>query len=351
MKRSDNIEELTFRVKDLARLLGACAVGIATPETLEGGPPSTDLSYVLSGAKSAVAFAVPLDPDLVEPFLGKKDHDSFQRNNIRTNTLASGIAAEVAKYLEMKGYPSAAQTANVDYRTDTPGGALDELPPISHRYLAVRSGVGYFGRSGNVLTKHHGATVILGTLVTEASLIPTEPLPPEDNYCDECNLCNAACASGFFNPDETTTVTLGGLDFSYAKRRHHHRCDYVCGGFAGLHKSGKWSTWSPARFDIPDRDEDFAKAFPNAAAAYLKRPKTDGGFYHFLMPGNHIEFTCCFCQLVCHPDKEVRNKRFKLIKNGGVVVQNPDGSRKAVSPEEAQKWIDSLDPERRALYT
>ncbi len=52
---------------------GACAVGIATTDTVAGGPPSVDLSYVLPGAKSAVVFAVPLDQGLIEPFLRKED--------------------------------------------------------------------------------------------------------------------------------------------------------------------------------------------------------------------------------------------------------------------------------------
>ncbi|MDP7172161.1 MAG: hypothetical protein QF742_00725 [Alphaproteobacteria bacterium] len=41
---------LTAKVKEIARDYGACAVGITTRETLAGGPPSTDLEYVLPGA-------------------------------------------------------------------------------------------------------------------------------------------------------------------------------------------------------------------------------------------------------------------------------------------------------------
>ncbi len=42
---------------------GAIRVGVATVETLAGGPPSTDLEYCLEGARSAVSFALPLDRD------------------------------------------------------------------------------------------------------------------------------------------------------------------------------------------------------------------------------------------------------------------------------------------------
>lgn len=344
------MEELSSIVKDFAIRAGASAVGIATKETLEGGPPSTDLSYVLPGAKSAICFLLPLDQNLIEPFLKKEDHFSHQQDNVRTNILSSGIAMELASFLNQIGYPSVPQVANAVYRKDTQNGPGDELPPISHRYLAVRSGIGHFGLSGNVITKKEGASIILGSVVTEAELIPTDPLPEQDNYCDSCRFCMASCASGLMNEDENTTVALGGADFSYSKRRHHNRCDYVCGGFTGLHRSGKWSTWSPARFPIPENDDEFLPALANSIEHFLKRPSFKGGFYHFLVPGYKLEFTCGNCQHVCHPDKEVRKKRHNMLVESGVVIQNEDGSREAVSPDEAKKRLAAMSPDVRAIY-
>jgi len=344
------MEEMTGRIKELAKCLGATAVGIATTETLAGGPPSVDLSYVLPGAKSAVSFAVPLNQSYIEPYLQKRDHHSHEADNIRTNTLVSGISFEIAGYLTQKGHPSIGQTANLAYRTDTPQGPFDEKPPISHRYLAVRSGVGHFGLSGNVITNENGAAIILGSVVTTAVLLPTKPLLPQDNYCDECRLCIASCASEYMDPDKKTIIRIGDIDFSYSLHRTHSRCDYVCGGFSGLHRSGKWSTWSPARFPIPNRDEEFLPALIKAADAYKKRPREEGGFFHFLMPGDRIRFTCGNCTLVCHPDKKIRRRRHKMLIQSGVVVQHSDGSCEAVSPDEANKWLKDMPPERRALY-
>ncbi len=78
--------------KDLAECLGASAVGIATNETLAGGPPSVDLTYVLPKATSAVSFLVALDQRHVEPYLRKVDRTSYELDNVRTNTLVSGIS-------------------------------------------------------------------------------------------------------------------------------------------------------------------------------------------------------------------------------------------------------------------
>lgn len=344
------MEKTTGRVKDLARCYGAGAVGIVTTEMLAGGPPSTDLTYVLPNAKSAVSFALPLDQKFIDSWFNKQNHADHFRDNIRANVIASGISLELANYLNQKGFPSLPLTANTAYRAESKNGRYDEIPPISHRYLAVRSGVGYFGLSGNVLTRKEGAAVILGSMVTEAKLIATEPLPAEDNYCDDCRLCKAACASGFIDGEKRVTVTMGGIDFSYSKKRHHSRCDYVCGGFTGLHKSGQWSTWSPGRFPIPENDEDFYPALIDSVGPYLKRPKTDLAVFNTIMPGDKVELTCGNCQLICHPDKEIRKKRYKMLTESGVIVENPDGSREAVSATEAKNRIAKMDSETRALY-
>ncbi len=343
------MKSLSETVIDYVMCEGACAAGIATTETLAGGPPTADLSYVLPGAKSAVSFALPLDQSLIPPYLMKKDRRSHERDNIRVNLLSGGIALGLSKYLEQKGFPSYPLAANEVYRQETPRGAIDMIPDISLRYLAVRSGVGSFGLSGNVLTKNEGAAVILGAVVTTAELEPTDPLPKEDNYCDECRLCMASCASGFMDPEDEARVTLGGSEFTYSKRRSYLRCEFVCGGFTGLHPSGKWSTWSPGRFVIPEGEAEFMPALLHGIEAYNQRPDMDGGHHHVLME-TKLYLTCGNCQLVCSPDKEERKKRHKMLTKSGIVVQNPDGSLEAVSAEAARERLAAMDPERRALY-
>ena len=343
------MENLREVVMDQVLLGGACAVGIATKETLEGGPESTDITQLLPGAQSAISFAYILDPNLIDPYLAKKDRISHERNNIDVNNLVSGAALNLAGYIEMKGHTSVPVIANNYYRSDTPGGLLDMLPDISLRYLAARSGVGCFGLSGNVIHPEHGAAIILGAVITPAEFEPTLPLPIDTNYCDGCKMCMASCASGTMDPETNTTVTMGGEDFTYSRRRSYLRCEYVCGGFTGLHPSGKWSTWSPGRFEIPEEDEAFGPALMNGLAKYGEWPDMGNGYYHSLSPYKMF-LTCGNCQLVCHPQKEERKRRYKLLKEGGVVVQNQNGSLEALRPEEARQKMEAMDPQRRAMY-
>lgn len=343
------MENLREIVLDQTRLAGACAVGIATIETLEGGPESTDITQLLPGARSAISFAHTLDTVPVELYLSKKDRVPHERNNIDVNNLVSGGALNLAGYIEMKGHKSVPVIANNYYRSDTPGGLLDMLPDISLRYLAVRSGVGCFGLSGNVIHPKYGATIILGAVITTAEFEPTQPLPPEENYCDGCKMCMASCASGTMDPERKTTVTMGGEDFEYSRRRSYLRCEYVCGGFTGLHPSGKWSTWSPGRFDIPKEDEAFGPALMKGLTKYEDWPDMGGGYYHSLA-SKKLYLTCGNCQLVCHPQKEERKRRYKMLKESGVVVQNEDGSLEATTPEAAMDRMAAMEPQRRAIY-
>ena len=343
-------KDLSQIIKNMARELGASEVGIVTKKTLEGGPESTDLEYALPGAKSAVVFAVPFNQNLIEPYLSKKDH-SLNKNKIDITTFAGGIALQIAEFLNQMGYESKPISPNFVYRKDTPNGNRDMKPVISHRFLAARSGVGFFGLSGHILTKKHGAAIVLASVVTVAKLKPTEPLPETENYCDNCNLCTAVCIPKFVQKNEKTQVIMGNIEFEYGKRGDYARCSLVCSGLSGLHPSKKWSTWSPARFEIPEKEEDFRFAMLNAMPAYLKRPKKGELFYHPIIPGYKMNYTCSSCQFICHPNKEVRKNRFKMLRNGGVIVEDKEGNLRAVNSEEAEKILEKMPKERKKRYT
>lgn len=349
-------EDLTHKVKEFPINYGASIVGITTLETLAGGPPTADLNYVLEGARSAVTFAVPLDGAKTRDFLGKIDRAAHQNDYTRTSVIADGIAAQLASFIEQFGYTSIAVMQNLVFRNDKPGDLNFRFPNLSHRYLAVRGGVGWFGFSGNVLTPEHGPNVILTSIVTQAELTPTDPLPPEDNYCDDCQACNSACPSGFFRNGrkDKVTVNMGGIDFTYTKRRDYGRCSYVCSGHTGLHSSGAWSTWSPARFPIPKQDEDLKPVQREGSAAWAKRPELPGGGMQspitYSKTKRDVTLTCGNCMHVCHPDKKERERRLNLLRTGGVVIQHEDGSLEAVSSEKARAHIELMNPEQRLLY-
>ena len=348
------METLSRIVQEFVVIEGACAAGIATVETLAGGPPSADLTYVLPEARSAVSFAVAIDQGPIVPYLMKQDRFTLEGAFIRANVLASGIALHLAHYLRQRGFPSVPVAANNVFRppdASTASGYIADFyyPDISHRYVAVRAGVGHLGLSGNLLTATEGAAVILGTTVTAAPLVATDPLPPEENYCDHCGLCMASCAAGFMSRREETILSLGGHTVSYSKRRHYGRCDLVCSGYTGLHRSGTWSTWSPGRFAVPEGDDDLAATHERVQEAHRQWPAAAGGRY-FFFTDDKLRVSCANCQLVCCPDRKEREARYAMLTRSGVVIQDDDGRLTALSPEEARTRLASMPATRRALY-
>ena len=302
---------------------GTVHEGIATPETLKGGPPSTDLSYIMPSAKSAIMFALPLILENIEGYLGKKDRLSFETNYIRVSSLGDGIAVKLANFLKVQGYPSVPLAVNEVYRDGPPEDKRFMHPDLSLRYLCAASGVGSLGYSGNLLTNDYGPAVILGGLLTEAELEPTKPLDKSENYCDyfDCLLCCGTCPSKTLRGQELVTITMGGHEHQYGKKQGNLPCGLVCGGFTGLDSSGKWSTWATGRFSLPTTDEGVLAVAPQHLDAFNKRPPAPGGRYHTFSQ-NPIYYVCSNCQLVCTRDKEERKRRNKLAPDFNTLTHN-----------------------------
>ena len=69
---------------------------------------------------------------------------------------------------------------------------------------AVRAGVGFYGKNTMLITKRHGSWVVLGTLVTDAEVEWSAPLPLD---CGSCTLCIEACPTGALDEPGTLDST------------------------------------------------------------------------------------------------------------------------------------------------
>jgi len=349
-------------VEELLLEQGAVSVGFATKKTLEGGPPTTDITYVLPEAETVICFAVPLDKSKIRSYLGKKlprgrfDH-VINRGDVYLKAYKfSRIASD---FLEQKGYKSAPVFNNFKYREEDPDWRAKMPPILALRWIAARSGVGSIGWSGNILVKGYGATVLLGALVTSAKLKPTDPIPPEESPCDKCKLCVKVCAFRMFDNKEEDSITLGGHTFSFAKRNNVIRCYIVCGGHSGLDKTREWSTWSPGRTPYPETEEEADQAFAHTFSHPIKRFRLKGeeGSYaeselindtiarELIISGEvasntyteNFIATCGNCQLICWGNHDETLENSKILMNSGCVVTNENGDNIIVSSEEADE--------------
>ncbi|MCP4760207.1 MAG: epoxyqueuosine reductase [archaeon] len=333
---------------------GVIKVGFVTLETMAGGPPSADLTYVLPEAQSAIGFCLPYDKEKIRAYLAKEDEESHAKDNNDLNIRLGEISLELSNWLNDLGFKSKPTHANNSFRKDVERWKIAQHPPISHRYVAVRSGIGTFGLSGNVLVEGYGANVLFGTTVTSLKLEPTDPIPEDEKVCNNCKICLKVCNSGIFATDEMTEINLGGIKFSYPKRLDYARCNCVCGGFVGLSFDKKWSTWSPGRKLVPQGPDSDREVYNLLSKSFIKsrrRPKKEGtSFKPSAMKGFNINFTCGNCNLICSGDPKETAKNYKILRNSGCVIQHEDGRFEVLPPEEAEIAFNKMSEKHRKLY-
>jgi epoxyqueuosine reductase QueG len=344
---------LEIQIEEFLKERGALKVGFATLDSLAGGPPSADLTYVLPEARSAVSFALPMDRDKIRAYLSKQSHVAHEADNFDTNVRSSRTSKALALFLEESGFASKRVVSNTVYRTEVEGWELSMPPDLSHRYVAARSGVGSFGWSGNIGIRGYGSAILLGTTVTAAELVPTGPEPAEECFCDMCKRCVKACPSGMFSLDEEMSVTLGGVTFTFSARSSYLGCQFVCGGFTGLSRDGKWSTWSPGRFELPDGEDEMMKVFLDAVAKYPRWPKRtdgDGGYVNPALAETSLRLTCGNCQIICWGDHKLTRENYRMLKRSGCVIQRENGDIEVLPAREAAREFSAMKPEHRRMY-
>ncbi len=191
---------------------------------------------------------------------------------------------------------------------------------------------------------------MLGTAVTQLELEPTDPEPESERLCDQCKMCVSVCPTEMFDRKKSTSTTIGGESFEHSFRNEIMRCNICCGGFTGLSTSGKWSSWSPGRYELKETHEEMIELTFNSGNAYYKRPPIPGGFEHVSMPGTKTYMTCGNCQIVCWGNRKETAENVKLLHNSGCVIQGPDDEIHVYPAEEAAEKFDQLPPEHRVYY-
>jgi len=326
---------LKEEIISLARQMGIDKIGFTTRERLTDSPPSGDLGYVLPEARSAVSLVVALDKPPIRAYLSKEDQMGHVDDHKQSYVKLGEAGKVIETLLREKGYKAVAPMPNIVYRGNMPYMAM--VPPVSHRYVAVASGIGWLGWSGNVIAPEYGAAISLSSVVTSAELEPDQPI--EGDFCEKCHLCAASCPSHFISKTEGTQVTITGRTYTQNKKGSNLRCGVTCGGANGVsHPNAKWSTWSYKVLDLPGPGDE--EAFERKVHEYAQNPKerllralvfelegrnfADWEEYkHFWV--EKVIITCANCMLICWPDIEDRKENLRLLTTSGRVIRGETG--------------------------
>jgi len=152
------------------------------PTPTSSGEPS--LRRWLPDAKSIIAIAVS--------YLTDDDHHPPRKGVLRGIVSRYAWGRDYHPILREKLEAIAAFLAR---RVDHPVRFVpyvDTGPPID-RAVAVRSGIGWYGKNACVYTPRYGSYIFLAQVVTNVEL---EPDPPISRSCGPCDRCIRACPTG-----------------------------------------------------------------------------------------------------------------------------------------------------------
>lgn len=81
------------------------------------------------------------------------------------------------------------------------GRGFVDSAPVLERAWAVKSGLGWVGKNGNLITRKSGSFFFIATLITDLELKPDDPFARD--YCGSCTRCIEACPTDAILPDKT----------------------------------------------------------------------------------------------------------------------------------------------------
>jgi epoxyqueuosine reductase len=74
------------------------------------------------------------------------------------------------------------------------GRCFTDSAPVQERSWAVKAGLGWIGKNGNLLTRNFGSFVFIAELIIDLEL--EYDTPNLHNYCGSCNICIDQCPTG-----------------------------------------------------------------------------------------------------------------------------------------------------------
>lgn len=174
------VVSLNQEVLNFARISGASLASVAD---------SSDLDIIgYERFPRAISYAVRLSDVIFDKVAEEQVPNHAYFHQYRTaNALLDQIGFKLGLFLQEKGYRvlQIAASQSVSHN----GSGFQGL--LSHRSVAIRAGLGWIGKSNNLITLEYGPRIRFGTLLTDA---PLEVFSNTiDSQCGSCRLCVNAC--------------------------------------------------------------------------------------------------------------------------------------------------------------
>ncbi len=176
-----------------ARSLGFSAVGVADAHAPQGDRLASFIAEGKHADMEWMARHLPAreNPELVLP--GVKRVIMLTYEYPRHDNRAAG--GSIARYAQGEDYHKllAEKLADLDETLQFYGGVqrcFTDSGPVSERFFAALSGLGWIGRNGLLIREKGGSYCFLASILTTLNIPTTAPVP---NRCGNCHRCEQAC--------------------------------------------------------------------------------------------------------------------------------------------------------------
>ncbi|HTM93371.1 MAG TPA: tRNA epoxyqueuosine(34) reductase QueG [Flavisolibacter sp.] len=148
-------------------------------------------------------FDLRVDPTKLVP--GAKSVITLLKNYYPSQ---SNTASQISKYAYGKDYHEVIKTSLrqmiqqlQEELGQFQGRGFVDSAPVLERSWAQRSGLGWIGRNGNLITKQSGSFFFIATLIVDVDLNYDDPFAKD--FCGNCKRCVEACPTEAILPDKT----------------------------------------------------------------------------------------------------------------------------------------------------
>jgi epoxyqueuosine reductase len=201
-------EQHTRLVKQAAQALGFDYCGIAKAIPLDEDAKRLEkwLNQGMHGSMQYMEnhFDLRIDPGKLVP--GARSVISLLKNYYPSEAIEGDHL--ISKYAYGQDYHEVIRTSLRQMIVDLQekigqfsGRGFVDSAPVLERSWAQRSGLGWVGRNGNLITRQSGSFFFIATMITDLELCYDDPFAKD--FCGSCRRCIEACPTEAILPDKT----------------------------------------------------------------------------------------------------------------------------------------------------
>jgi epoxyqueuosine reductase len=202
------LKQNTRLVKDLATIYGFDYCGIAKAQTLDEDARRLEkwLQQGMHGGMKYMEnyFDLRVDPSKLVP--GAKSVITLLKNYYPVQPINNEL--KISKYAYGKDYHEVIKShlklmihELQEKIGQFNGRGFVDSAPVLERSWAQRSGLGWIGKNGNLITRKAGSFFFIATLITDLELTYDDPFAKD--FCGSCKRCIEACPTEAIQPNKT----------------------------------------------------------------------------------------------------------------------------------------------------